>query len=275
MNNREGVIAVDNGGHSTGVVTATIQKIFPSAKGEYIDMPLETVHGAYDFIVNLAGRQYLAGTLAVESELPLQMHSDTKQHMFYDLSTLIAIHQYGYAINYLVTCIPIFMMTNKEEKDGIRKRLMGEWTLTVNGITKTFTIADVKIAPETVVAFWIKRPHGKARWIDWGSRTIGYGTTINDGENMKFLNVESGTFKGKGLEAVTSSYEALSDFVAGRLLSKWSRDDKVYHIGGGAKNNSLINAISNHFPNSEVHEQPQLSVARGMYILGRGVYERV
>lgn len=272
---REGVIAIDNGGHSTCVVTSSVLKMFPSAKGECMEMPLENRTDPYDFIMELNDRKYVGGTLAYETELPLQMHSDSKQHIFYDLSILTAIHQWGYDMNYVVTCIPIEMMKQQGEKDGIRERLVGEWKFTVNGETKHFKIADVKVAPETVVPFWIKKPPGKSRWIDWGSRTIGYGTTINDGENMKFVNIESGTFMKKGLEAINSSPESLADFVAGRLLAKWDKNDIVYHVGGGAKNEKLMNAIKTHFPNSEIHEQPQSATAKGLYILGKEVYQRV
>ena len=275
MNQRkEGVIAIDNGGHSTGVVTSTLQKLFPSCKGEYTYRPLDSTHGQYDYIVEVNGSKYFAGTLAqYECEFPIQMHSESKQHIFYDLSILIACHQFGYQANHVITCVPIVMVT-PEEKQGIAERLKRDWTVTINGETKVFRIADVKVSPETVSAFWVKKPEGTVRWVDWGSRTVGFGTTVNDGEAMKFINKDSGTFHGKGLEAINSSdYNMLANFIAGRLLAKWKPTDKVIHVGGGAKNDKLIEAFNKHFPNSEIHEQPQLAVAKGLYIMGRGVYD--
>jgi hypothetical protein len=271
---REGVIAIDNGGYSTGVVTSSLQKMFPSAKGEYVEMNMEPTLGQYDYIVELNGRKYLAGSIVqYECDYPLQMHTESKQNLFYDLSILIACHQFGYNTNYVMTCVPISFFT-KEEKEGIINRLKGNWVLTVNNQTKSFTIADVKVAPETVTAFWNKKPEGLVRWMDWGSRDLNFGTTLNDGEKMRFINKDSDTFHGKGLEATpTKDYQMLSDFVAGRLLAKWNPKDKVIHVGGGARNQQIIDSFSKHFPNSEVHEQPQLAVAKGLYFLGKEIYD--
>lgn len=271
---RDGVIAIDNGGHSTGVVTSSLQKMFPSLKGEYSALNMEPTLGQYDYIIDLNGKRYLAGSLAkYECNFPLQMHTESKQNLFYDLSVLIACHQFGYTNNYVMTCVPIDFFT-KDEKDGITNRLKGNWVLTVNGNTKSFSIVDVKVSPETVTAFWNKKPEGLVRWMDWGSRDLNYGTTINDGENMKFINRDSGTFHSKGLEATDiTDYQMLADFVAGRLLAKWDKSDKIIHVGGGAKNQNIIECFSRHFPNSEVHEQPQMATAKGLYILGRQVYD--
>lgn len=270
----EGVIAIDNGGKFTKVVTANSFIKFPSEKGEYRERSLVSTHGRFDYIVELEGRKYMCGSLAVECEFPIQMHSDTKQHLFYDLSVLIACHQFGYEVNYVVISIPIYMNT-PQEKVGLISRLKREWTVTVNGETRTFVIADVKVAPETVTAFWVTQPTGLVRWVDWGSRTIGYGTTINDGSQMRYLDAQSGTFSKKGLEAIRSNdYTALVDFVAGKLLSMWDKNDRVIHTGGGALVSQIIDHFRTHFPYSEVHENPQLAQAFGMYALGREVYGR-
>lgn len=269
----KGIISIDNGGYSTCIVTANTSKIIPSAKGLYHDRKLKSVHGEHDFDVIIDGKRYFAGTLAVESELPLEMHTHSKQQDFFDISTLLAIHQYGYLENFLITPVPIFMH-NEEEKNGIIERLKKEWNVTVNGVEKQFIISDVKVAPETVSAFWVVRPHGKVRWVDWGSRTIGYGTTLNDGRSMKFLDKESGTFENKGLEALkTSTPQALVDYVCGKLTAKWKQNDTVFHIGGGALNRSIIQYFTNYFPKSQVHKNPQMALAEGMYALSKGVFK--
>jgi plasmid segregation protein ParM len=275
MTERTGVFACDNGGYSTCVVTAKCFNQFPSVKGEFRERALVNPQGSHDYIVEYKSKKYMAGTLAqTESRFPMQMHTRSKQHLFYDLSIMIAIHQFGYDKNYLITSVPI-SMHQEDEKEGIRKRLVGEWSLVINGIERKFTIEDVKVAPETVSAFWINEPEGKTRFLDIGSRTVGYGTTIKEGSMMKYIDSESGTFMGKGLEATeTTNFEEFSDYLAGKLLALWDDKDQVYLLGGGAKNMTIVNQFKKYFKNAEVMENPQISNAKGMYLLGRNVYGR-
>ena len=165
-------------------------------------------------------------------------------------------------------------MHNETEKMNRIQRLLGEHTITVNGVKKTFTIMDVKVAPETAVAFWIKEPQGKTRFIDLGSRTIGYATTIYEDDVVRFIDTESGTFKGKGLEALNEDYDqkALADYVCGRLMSMWNKNDTVYLLGGGALDEELVKNIQNYFSKAEVMDKPQIANALGMYLLGRVAY---
>lgn len=269
-----GVVAIDNGGSSTCVVTKFTKECFPSVKGFYGNRNLTEIHGKYDYIVEYQGRKYVIGTLAkYDCPYPLQMHTDTKQNLFFDLSALVAIHQFGYSANYVVLSVPI-SMHNQEEKFGLIERLLGEHTITVNDYRKTFTIMDIKVAPETAVAFLIHEPQGKNRFIDLGSRTIGYATTLNEDGINRFIDSESGTFKGKGLEALNDSYnqEALADYICGRLISIWNEGDNVYLLGGGALDNLLVEGIRKYFPKTMVMENPQMANAIGMYLLGRIAY---
>lgn len=270
-----GLISIDDGGYSTCVVTRNNKEKFPSVKGLYGNRTLTEVNGKYDYIVEYKGEKYVMGTLAkYDCKYPLQMHTDTKQHLFFDLSVFVAIHQFGYLSNYVVTSVPI-TMHNQKEKTGRIERLIGSHTIAVNGITKTFNIADVKIAPETAVAFWIEEPQGKARFIDLGSRTVGYSTTIYEHGVTRFIDTESGTFRGKGLEALSDDYDqkALADYICGRLMSTWNRNDTVYLLGGGALDKILVNHIKEYFPMASVLEDPQMANAVGMYLLGRVVFD--
>lgn len=269
-----GLIAIDDGGHSTCVVTKDTQVKFPSIKGRYGDRNLTETYGKFDYIVEYKGEKYVMGTLAkYDCKLPLQMHTRTKQHLFFDLSTLVAIHQFGFASNYLVTSVPI-SMHKEEEKFGRIERLLGDHTITVNGRTKTFNVMDVKVAPETAVAFWCEEHEGKSRYIDLGSRTIGYATTILEDGVTRFIDTESNTFNGKGLEALNDDYDqrALADFICGRLISMWDINDKVYLLGGGALDPQLVEAIRFYFPNAVPLKNPQMANAIGMYNLGRVAY---
>jgi plasmid segregation protein ParM len=270
-----GIIAIDDGGSSTCVVTKDRKEMFPSVKGLYGNRTLTDVSGKYDFVVNYKGEKYVMGTLAkYDCKYPLQMHTDSKQNLFFDLSILAAIHQFGYVNNFLVTSVPI-AMHNENEKKGRIERLIGQHTLTVNGRTKTFHINDVKVTPETAIAFWINEPKGKSRYIDLGSRTIGFATTLHQDDVTRFIDTESGTFKGKGLEALSDDYDqkSLADYICGRLMSMWNERDNVYLLGGGALDSELTERIKKYFPKAVVLDNPQMSNVMGMYLIGRVAYD--
>lgn len=276
MNNESvGIIAVDDGGNSTCVVTKSKHEIFPSIKGLYGKRNLTEVKGKYDFIVDYNNKRYVMGELAkYDCKYPLQMHDDTKQHDFFDLSVLTAVHQYGYLNNYLVISVPI-EMHNQNEKRGRIERLKKKHTITVNGVTKTFNIAEVIVSPETAVAYWSKQVKGKSRYIDLGSRTIGFATTIFENGDLRFIDTESGTIFGKGIEALGNDYDpqGLADLIFGRLSVSWKRNDDVYLLGGGALDEDLVGHIRYYFPNTEVMEHPRMANALGMYVIGRLSYD--
>lgn len=266
----KGVIAIDNGGSSTCVITSKIFENFPSVKGLYGNRTLTDIYEKHDYIVEYKGEKYVMGTLAkYDCKYPLQMHSDTKQNIFFDLSVLVALHQFGYKENYLLVSVPISMHTD-EEKYGVIDRLLGTHEIRVNEVMKRVTVADVKIAPETAVAFWVHEPEGKTRFIDLGSRTVGYATTIFEDGINRFIDTESGVFKGKGLEALDSEYnhQALSDYVCGKLLAIWDKDDTVFLLGGGANDRSLVASIRGYFNNVKILNSPTMANAIGMYRLG-------
>ena len=267
-----GVISIDDGGSSTCVVTKETMEMFPSVKGLYGNRTLTDISGKHDYIVDYKGEKYVMGTLAkYDCKYPLQMHTDSKQHLFFDLSVLVAIHQFGYSSNFLVTSVPI-SMHKEDEKFGRISRLVGEHTISVNGYRKTFSVMEAKVAPETAVAFWINEPKGRARFIDLGSRTIGYSTTLNDEDGItRFIDSESGTFRGKGLEALSDDYDqkSLADYICGRLMSNWKSDDPVYLLGGGALDQKLVKYIADYFPDCVVLDNPKMANAVGMYLLGK------
>lgn len=269
-----GLIAIDDGGSSTCVATKYGYEKFYSVKGLYGERHLTQATSKYDFIVEYLGEKYVMGSLAkYDCALPMEMHTESKNNLFFDLSVLVAIHQYGYMSNYVVTSTPVEMFTKEEQEQRIAS-LRRSHTLTVNGVTKTFAITDLKLAAETASAFWINEPKGKSRFIDLGSRTIGYATTLNEDGVIRFLDTESGTYFGKGLEALEKNYtpKSLADYVGGRLVKSWGKNDKVYLLGGGALREDLVENIKRYFPNAEVMDDPQMANVKGMYILGRNLH---
>lgn len=270
-NSNVGLICVDDGGSSTCVVTRSAQEWFPSVKSNYGKRNLISTKGKHDYVVDYLGERYILGTLALyDSKYPLQMHSRSKNDIFFDLSVLTAIHKYGYLSNMLVVTCPIKML-NEDEVKGRIQRLKKTHTITVNGNTKTFAVNDVIVSPETASAYWVTEPKSKVRWIDLGSRTVGYGTTINENGIVRFIDTESGTFFGMGLEG-DDQYDPkfLARYICGRLLKIFDTEDLVHLIGGGALDDILVGYIKEYFPNAQVFNgDPRMANALGGYNLGR------
>lgn len=269
-----GVIAVDDGGNSTCVVTRQGHEIYPSVKGLSGVRNISSVSGKYDFIVDYKGEKYVMGDLAkYDCAIPLEMNSNTKQHLFFDLSVLVSIHKYGFSRNFVIVSVPI-RMHNDIEKNGRINRLKGTHTLTVNNITKTFIIEDIKVAPETASAFWVKKYSGTSRYIDIGSRTIGYATTVYENDITRFIDSESGTFFAMGIQSLDEHYTptGLADYIYGKLSKIFKPDDTVYLLGGGALDTALVTRLSEYFPKLEVMENPRMVNALGMYELGKNAY---
>lgn len=278
MNNEAvGIIAIDNGGSSTNIVTKHVNDWFPSVKSLYGERTLTTPKGKKDYIIEYKGEKFIGGYLAkYDSAMPLQFHSESKQNLFFDLSILTAIHQYGFLDNYVITCCPI-SKHDENEKNGIRDRLLGSHTVKINGITRTFRISDVKVAPEGAASFWTFEPTGISRFLDIGSRTVNYVSVLNEDGITRYLDTQSGTFFGQGIEALDNNYSAkgLADFLAGRLFAKsWKSDDKqIYILGGGALDENFTKAISEYFPHVKVLDDPLMANAKGLYVLARHAYQ--
>lgn len=269
-----GNIVVDDGGSNTVCVTKHRTEIFPSVKGIYGNRTLTQIKSKYDFIVEYEGETYVLGTLAaVDCDFPIRMFSKSKQHEFFDLSVLVSIHQYGFYDNRLIISVPVKMHT-EEEKQGRIKRLLGNHTLKVNGITKSFLISDVKVSAESTTPYFINQPSDESHYIDIGSRTINFSKIINMNGDFRLIDTASGTFFDKGLESLGDAFnaKALGDYICGQLLAKWNPDSKVYLLGGGALNQELVDRIKTYFPNSEVMKNPLTANAEGMYILAGMAY---
>lgn len=268
-----GVVSIDNGGHSTILVNRQCEEKYLSVKGLYNNGNLTTINGKYDFIVEYKNSVYVMSDLAkYDCEMPLQMFTKTKQNLFYDLSVLVGLHQFSFLSNYIVISVPIEQHT-ATEKEGLVRRLKGTHTLTVNGVTKTFVIADVKVAPEGASAFFINQPVGKSKYLDIGSRTVNAASCVNIDDTIRFIDSESLTLY-KGIETFNNGFspKGLADYICGKLLSIWDTSDIVYIHGGGALNKDLCEGIKEYFPRSEVMESPQYANARGMYLLGKTAY---
>lgn len=274
MYSSNNLIVVDDGGFSTCVVTDRVRESFPSVKGYLGERRLTQIQSKHDFIVEYNGEQFALGTLAkYDCATPVRLFSESKQHLFYDLSVLTAIHQYGYSQNNVILTVPISSHT-PEEKQGRADRLKGQHSLKINGVTKTFDILDVKVAPESATAFWINKQQGKSKWLDLGSRTVGFSTVYNIDNTVRFIDSQSGTMAGKGIEALSNNYnpKGLADYICGSLSRFWDKSDVIHLLGGGCHDTILVNEIKKYFPNAVVMDNPTMVNALGCYELGRIVY---
>lgn len=267
------LIAIDDGGYSTAVVTRDVEDMFPSVKSIYgNNRKLTEIVGKHDFIVEYKGNKYVAGTLAqFDSSLPVKMFDESKAHEFFDLSVLISVFLYGGVDNVIIVSVPVDMHTPEEKKARI-ERLQGTHTMTINNKSKTFYISKVAVAAEGASAYWVNELYGWTKYLDIGSRTVNYASVYNDGDSVRYIDTQSGTFHNKGIEALDKEFDAkgLADYICGRLFSKgWKLDDDIFLLGGGSLNNDLVNEIKRYFPKSKVMEKPLYANAIGMYNLGR------
>lgn len=272
-----GVLAIDDGGYSTVVIGKDgIMDSFPSVKSIYgSNRNLTTITGKHDYIIEYNSEKYVAGTLAkFDSALPIQWHGKSKAHVFFDLSVLLSVFLYGYIDNYIAVSVPIEQHNENEKKLRI-DRLKGSHTMTVNGKSKTFYISDIIVVPESACAYWINEPSGLTRWLDLGSRTVNFSSTLNEDDSVRYIDVASGTFY-KGIESLGNNFDAtaLADYVCGRLFAKgWEENDSVNLLGGGALNEELVSSIKKYFPNAKPLELPIYSNCKGMYNLARYAFQ--
>ncbi|MCM3387370.1 hypothetical protein M3649_04375 [Ureibacillus chungkukjangi] len=271
-----GIVSVDDGGFSTCIVTKDKMDKIPSVKGNYgKDRNLTTITGKHDFIIEYKDKVYCAGTLAqFDCELPIKWFGKSKAHIFFDLSVLLSCFLYGYIENYVAVSVPLGSHT-PEEKKNRTERLVGSHTMTVNGVTKTFYISDVIVTPESASAYWINEPLQLTRWLDFGSRTSNFASTFNDGESVRYIDTQSGSFY-KGIEQLGENFNSIDlvDYVCGRLFAKgWETEDTINILGGGALIPELVEAAISYFPRAQVMENPSMANAIGMYNLARYAFQ--
>jgi len=271
-----GIVSVDDGGFSTCIVTKDKMDKIPSVKGNYgKDRNLTTITGKHDFIIEYKDKVYCAGTLAqFDCELPIKWFGKSKAHTFFDLSVLLSCFLYGYIESYVAVSVPVDNHT-PEEKKLRTERLIGSHTMTVNGVTKTFYIADVIVTPECASAYWVNEPQDLTRYLDFGSRTTNFSSTLNDGESVRYISTQSGSFY-KGTEQQGENFNAkdLVDFVCGRLFAKgWEENDIVHILGGGALISEIVESVKVYFPKARVMENPSMANAIGMYNLARYAFQ--
>lgn len=226
------ILGIDSGSSSVKVATEEGLYTFSSHLGEWRERNLSSTFSENDIEYEYQGKKGFAGTLAqYESEFLRQMMGSTKAHEDAKIRTLIAIHRYGGLTNEIVVGQPI-LQHNEQEKQKIKAMLKGQHTITVNGVTKTFTINQVEVAAEGGAVYWaINTEVPLIRIIDIGSGTVNC-ATIKDG---RYIDKDSSSLEYGAESTKSQNVDFMVKSIIAHTSKKWSKEDVVFIAGGMAE----------------------------------------
>lgn len=274
-----GIICIDNGGFNLKVFSQDMEEpIVESSKkafGHNNDPFGGQTYPEGTYKIKWKGKYYFLGLLLADSKRVMTSFTNTKSTDYFILSALQATALYGYDENYLVTPTP-YSRFSEEEMELIKSKLIGEHEIEINNVVYNFSIEECLVVPEAIIASYAKKPDGKHRWLDLGSRTVGFATTFGDSEHgyFKVISEECDTIEKQGLdirnvrdrsdedlieyakEYIENIYNDLSPF--------FDDDDAVTAFGGGALVEPLVEELKLRYPNLEVDEDPVTLPVRGM-----------
>lgn len=269
------ILGIDAGNYETKVCVNDQVYSFPSDIGEYRELRIKEHFSKDDIVWEYKGEKGFAGTLAkYESEYGGTIKGITKAHPEAILRALIAIHKYGDNINQIIVGQPISTHVDKE-KQKIKDALIGEHTLKINEVEKTFVVDRVEVSIEGTAAIISNPVKGLVRIIDIGSGTTNF-ATLND---MK--KIDKGSFtKRIGTEImINKDPKEMAKGIRKIISSHWKKDDAIFVTGGGAEkiyphlNNFLYNCqiLKPRIGNSLLNTKYANVV--GFYKLAKGVFE--
>jgi plasmid segregation protein ParM len=270
------IIGADGGNYETKIVTPNGAFKFRSCLGEYREFNIDKgVFSTDDIIWEYKDKRGFAGTLAENESLFIrEMAGDTKAHEDALIRILIGIHRFANGGEHdIIVGQPI--KKHKADKDKILKMFKGEHTITVNGITKSFTIRNVNVAPEGATAYWcLKEYVEKIRIIDVGSGTVNC-ATIADG---RFIDRDSFTLTFGANSQENFEIERLAEAIIATSSKRWDKNDCIRICGGIAevikpylsKYFTDIQVIRPFMQNKFLH--PIFANAGGYYELARDLY---
>lgn len=274
------IIGYDAGNYESKIVTQEGSFKFRSCLGEYRDFNIERNTQPDDIIYEYNGVKGFAGKLAeFESMYPREMAGDSKAHEDAKLRILIGLHRFTNDLSYdLVVGQPI--RKHRAEKERIKSMLEGRHTISINGVTKTFTIRNVAVAPEGAGAYWAYRgTEAKLRIIDVGSGTVNCASVIDGTFNDRdSFTLTVGTNSEENVEVAR-----LAEAIIARSSKRWSQGDSVRVCGGIAE--KITPYLKKHFTdintiqpmirvghNAMKGVEPAFANAAGFYELARDLY---
>jgi plasmid segregation protein ParM len=229
------IFGIDAGNVNVKIVNKNGAFRFVSDIGEWRDRRLSESFGADDMEFEYNGRKGFAGTLArYESEFGGTLKGDTKANEDVKLRVLLALHRYSDDVdNAIVVGQPIKKHVDAE-KEKIKKMLLGEHELTVNGVTKKIKINRVEVAAECASVGMIDPPVGEFHLVDLGGGTLNWATCIYDGERVRKVDVKSDTEVFGIASARQADMHAMARILIANTQSKWKQENVVRSIGGVA-----------------------------------------
>ncbi|MED4230864.1 ParM/StbA family protein [Priestia megaterium] len=273
------ILGIDSGSSAVKVATEKGVSSFPSCLGEWRERNLSSTFGKDDMEFEYQGEKGFAGTLAkYESEFLRQMMGSTKAHEDAKIRTLIAVHRYGAAQNEIVVGQPI-IQHNDQEKQKIKDMLKGQHTITVNGITKTFTINRVEVAAEGGAVYWALNTKAPLiRIIDIGSGTVNYATI----EGGRYIDKDSSSLEYGAESTKSQNVNSMVESIIAQTSKKWRKEDVVLIAGGMAE--EVQNLVSSYYNEAKAIKVPyvengQIDFAHPVYAnalaflnIARGLY---
>ncbi|MFY2248442.1 ParM/StbA family protein [Priestia megaterium] len=273
------ILGIDSGSSSVKVATQEGLYTFSSHLGEWRERNLSSTFSENDIEYEYQGKKGFAGTLAqYESEFLRQMMGSTKAHEDAKIRTLIAIHRYGGLTNEIVVGQPI-LQHNEQEKQKIKAMLKGQHTITVNGITKTFTINQVEVAAEGGAVYWALNTKAPLiRIIDIGSGSVNYATI----EGGRYIDKDSSSLEYGAESTKSQNVNSMVESIIAQTSKKWRKEDVVLIAGGMAE--EVQDLVSSYYKEAKAIKVPyvesgQIDFAHPVYAnalaflnIARGLY---
>lgn len=246
---------------------------FPSVIGEARELIADYRLKKHDYILNYEGHTWFAGNLAVtESEYEIQEFKEAKVHRNTKLLAVVGMHRAvksGDEI-FLVTSQPI-NLHKKKNKEDLQNLLRGEYTATLNGVTKSWNVKHVIVLAEDACAAWsLPDPPKFLHVIGPGSRTTNFAFMVN----RTLIDRLSGTLD-LGCQMVQQmKVDLFVDSVAAKLSRRWlQQQGPVMLIGGMA--NDFEPEFARHYSDVFVPENPQFATVLGAYNVGVKLVEQI
>src|SRR5690554_6109639 len=127
---------------------------FPSDISEWRERRLVSEGFPYDIEFEYQGKKGFAGTLAqTEGEFGGTQKGDTKAHEETLLRVLFALRNYSEHEHFKIIVGQPINRHTQEEKEKIKKLLLGNHVITINGVEKRFFINRVEVAAEEASSF--------------------------------------------------------------------------------------------------------------------------
>lgn len=235
----------------------------------WFERNVEETFGNDDMEFEIGGIKGYAGTIAkYEDEFgSASIYGESKAHGDTKIRVLLAIDRYidlhGMNVDRVSVVVGQPIKGHKEdEKNKIKDMLLGHHKIKVNGMTRTFVIDDIGIAPEGSSAFWCRPQEEPVRIIDIGSGTVNAATL----SNYRHVNNASDTFNF-GMETIKNKEDyktVASGIIRNTTRLKWQKTDKIYICGGAAE--GISPHIIEHYPNAQLL-LPQLTSGNEVKIL--------